>query len=245
MVRTLVIDSDLSYRSIYNSLASPELSISVFDRLDCTGVGNVGIYDVYIVDIYSKGIAFTNIVDQLISLGARPERIIVYTHDVSADMMKRCMSKGVWDFLVKPLKRTLLITKIMKCTKTISPGTHIARPRVLLVDDDTNEFERIAHILGDEYLLDTATSAQEAIASIKRYRPDIALIDIAMGDVSGFELLSMIKSDIKTNSIPVICISSRNISKFKSLALSSGALDYITKPYNIHYLKTKIANIVG
>ncbi len=245
MVRTLVIDSDLSYRTIYNNLVSQELSVSVFERLDCEATENIQQYSVIVVDTYSKGTVFVDIVDKLISFGVSPGKIIVYTHDVSAEMMKRCMEKGVWDYLVKPLKKALLVERILNCAFNVAPSARTCKPRVLLVDDDTFEFERMAHILGKEYHLDTATSAHDAIDSIGRYAPDIALIDIAMGDVSGFELLEMIKSDKKTQSIPVICISSRNISQFKSLALSKGAIDYITKPYNVHYLKTKISNIVG
>lgn len=113
--------------------------------------------------------------------------------------------------------------------------------KILVVDDLFPNLYLMEAILEDVgYTTLTASSGKEALQVIESELPDMILLDIMIPDMNGIEILEWIKSNPKTNKIPVIMVSAlREIDIFID-ALSRGAVDYIKKPIEQKVLLTKI-----
>lgn len=82
---------------------------------------------------------------------------------------------------------------------------------------------------------------QEALECV----PDIVLCDVMMPELNGYELLKRLKQDERTSHIPVILLTALGSREHEIEGLTIGADDYITKPFDIHILQTKIENILA
>lgn len=106
-----------------------------------------------------------------------------------------------------------------------------SRKQILVVDDSitTRTLER--HILeGEGYIVQVATDGQEALSAIATGgQPDLVITDINMPRIDGFELVSRLKGDPRTNKIPVILVSSLDSSEDKARGIQVGADAYIVK----------------
>jgi len=109
---------------------------------------------------------------------------------------------------------------------------------ILIVDDLDENLNILVNILSDEYIVRPAKNYQTAIKSIKVKKPDIILLDILLDNSDGFKLYEKIKDDIKD--IPVIFISALNSIEEKIKAFDMGAVDYITKPFNLEEVKLRV-----
>lgn len=106
------------------------------------------------------------------------------------------------------------------------------KPVVLVVDDDAVTMEIIGQYLaplGIEIV--TADSGEAAIAQMKRHLPHVIIADIYMPKMSGFELLSAVKSNRPTQHIPVILMTAADdTDEFRHYCFELGADDYVVKP---------------
>jgi len=102
---------------------------------------------------------------------------------------------------------------------------------ILLADDNPENLEVLSRILeADGYKIRTAKNGQLALNSIHAAPPDMALIDIHMPVMDGYELCKQIKNDSRYAGIPVLFISAIGESFNKVIAFDLGAVDYISKP---------------
>lgn len=108
--------------------------------------------------------------------------------------------------------------------------------RILIVDDDVHISKLLTDTLTHEgYITDTAFSGTEALLVLNKNRPDLILLDLMLPGLCGEELLPKIKD------IPVIVVSAKADVTDKIGLLLGGAVDYVTKPFNIHELLARIA----
>jgi len=114
------------------------------------------------------------------------------------------------------------------------------RQVILVVDDDADVVHYVKSILSTEYNVITSFDADEAFKLIEEYAPDIVLSDVIMPGKSGFQLCSMIKGNISFCHIPVILITAKTTVNDQVIGLNSGADAYVTKPFEIDYLKALI-----
>ena len=104
-------------------------------------------------------------------------------------------------------------------------------PTILLADDNPDNLEVLSRILGEAgYKTRTAKNGQLALNSIQASAPDMALIDLHMPVMDGYELCKQIKNDSRYAHIPVLFISAIGESFNKVIAFELGAVDYIPKP---------------
>jgi signal transduction histidine kinase/DNA-binding NarL/FixJ family response regulator len=112
--------------------------------------------------------------------------------------------------------------------------------RVLVVDDDPAIRSLLRQELEEKrYKIDEAENATEAITKARAIRPDLMLLDVMMPDLSGYDVLRVLKNDEITKGIPVIIISAL---EDKSKGTMLGAADYITKPVDEGALMGSIEN---
>jgi len=115
------------------------------------------------------------------------------------------------------------------------------KPVILCVDDATDLLALMGKALGEEYQVITADNPGDAIsAAFAEPRPDLILLDIDMPEVSGLEVCQALKAEPQTASIPVVFLTARNTMQQQVEGFESGAVDYITKPFNAFVLRARV-----
>jgi YesN/AraC family two-component response regulator len=74
--------------------------------------------------------------------------------------------------------------------------------------------------------------------------PDVLISDVMMPGMNGMELCAAIKGDYRTSHIPIVLLTARSPLPFKVQGYEKGADDYITKPFNLHLLETRVWNLL-
>src|SRR6185369_5864487 len=104
------------------------------------------------------------------------------------------------------------------------------RQRLLIVDDQPANVRVMAEALRDQYELYFATSGANALEIAAASGIELVLLDVVMPDLDGFEVCRRLKSDERTNKIPVIFVTAREEISDEARGFDVGGVDYITKP---------------
>ena len=121
-------------------------------------------------------------------------------------------------------------------------------PRTLLVADDVNaNREILKKILGTEYEILEAVNGEGVMAVLHsaHQRISAVLLDLAMPVSDGFDVLRQMRSDAELSQIPVIIMTGNTHEASEVKALTLGANDYITKPYNPTIIRQRIRNTIN
>ncbi|MGO1368992.1 sigma-54-dependent transcriptional regulator [Senegalia sp. (in: firmicutes)] len=111
--------------------------------------------------------------------------------------------------------------------------------KILIADDEKNMIWAIKRALKDEgYTIITASNGKEAIESVKIHEPDLLLIDLKMPEMNGLEALKNIKKNFP-NTLAIMMTAHGNVETAIE-AMKIGAIDYISKPFDIEELKIQI-----
>lgn len=116
--------------------------------------------------------------------------------------------------------------------------------RILVVDDEQDLCEILKFNLEIEgYNVDTANSAEEALGlDLSCY--NLLLLDVMMGEMSGFALTRQLKADEKTLHIPVIFLTARDTENDMLTGFNIGADDYISKPFSIREVMVRVRAVL-
>jgi len=115
-------------------------------------------------------------------------------------------------------------------------------PRVLVVDDDLAIIKFLrANLKARDYETLTAMDGAEAIEVIERELPDLIILDIMMPKMDGFEVCQRLR---EWSQVPIIMLSARGDEKDKVTCLELGADDYLTKPFSIKELMSRIKAVL-
>ena len=115
-------------------------------------------------------------------------------------------------------------------------------PIILIVDDVPANLKILANLLEHEgYAVRPVLSGAHALESAEKEKPDLILLDIMMPDMDGFEVCRLIKENQNLNDVPIIFISALNSTKDIVRALTTGGVDYITKPFRAEEVKARAA----
>lgn len=113
---------------------------------------------------------------------------------------------------------------------------------VLVVDDTSDNIELLKHILQDKYKVKASLNGKQALKIIEQSDDiDIILLDIMMPDMDGYEVIQHLKSNKKTENIPVIFISAKGETFDQTKGFSLGAADYIVKPISPPVVLARVA----
>ena len=118
--------------------------------------------------------------------------------------------------------------------------------KILVVDDDRNVLFLISELLAREnYEVIQASDGLAALDQIRKLLPELAVLDVMMPGLDGFELCRRIKNDPLTMGIKVIMVTAKTSGKDIETGISVGADHYITKPFKISELSDKIKELIG
>ena len=115
---------------------------------------------------------------------------------------------------------------------------------MLIVEDNPDVRYFIRSHFEPVYKILEAKNGQEGWEIAVRIIPDVIISDILMPDVDGYEFCRRIKKDEKTSHIPVLLLTALHSKEHEIEGLSCGADDYITKPFDISILQTKVENML-
>jgi diguanylate cyclase (GGDEF)-like protein len=104
---------------------------------------------------------------------------------------------------------------------------------VLVVDDDPDVARFVeVNLRSAGYNVTVASNGEEAMERALELRPDLVLLDVMMPKMDGFEVAQRLRRDSRTSSSSIIMLTAKALSSDKVLGLSSGADDYIIKPFD-------------
>lgn len=120
----------------------------------------------------------------------------------------------------------------------------MGRIRILVVDDEEDICEILKFNLETEgYEVDTANSAEEALTlNLTVYQ--LFLLDVMMGEISGFKLASRLKKNEKTADIPIIFLTAKDTENDMLTGFNLGADDYISKPFSIRQVAARVKAVL-
>ena len=118
--------------------------------------------------------------------------------------------------------------------------------KVLVVDDERDMLRLVENILGREFEVLAADSAEKALKLIEDAMPDVVLLDIMMPGMDGWDFLERFRKLKGAEKVPVIIFSIRSeASEVLSALAVEGVVDYITKPFDPEDLKMRVRRAVG
>lgn len=110
---------------------------------------------------------------------------------------------------------------------------------ILCVDDDPINLSLLRSTLHD-YKLVFARSGAEALTGVVKHSPSLILLDVQMPDMTGFEVAERLKSDPKTEPIPIIFVTSLLDEDDEQAGFDVGGVDYITKPISPCIVRARV-----
>ena len=113
---------------------------------------------------------------------------------------------------------------------------------VLLAADSLLNLHTLSEILGSEYNIFTANNGFTAVEIAQEKLPDIIILDIVMPGMDGYAVITALKSNEKTQEIPIIIITGLIGAEEEEKGLTLGAVDYIAKPFNPAIIRLRVRN---
>ncbi|MDO9236632.1 MAG: response regulator [Aquabacterium sp.] len=115
---------------------------------------------------------------------------------------------------------------------------------VLITDDDATTLEMLDAALQDQYQITTTSSGREALTLTQSRNFDLVLLDVDMPDLDGYATCLELKASSITADVPVIFLSARVNLEERLRGYRVGASDYLTKPFDVLELTTKIKLVI-
>ncbi len=117
--------------------------------------------------------------------------------------------------------------------------------QILVVDDNDMNLTLVSKILELEgYEVSVACDGNEAIQSMTDNKPDLALLDVMMPDMDGYELCRKLREPPINANIPIILLTAMNSDMEKDLAIEAGANDIWSKPFDMDTFRRRIGELV-
>jgi two-component system KDP operon response regulator KdpE len=120
-------------------------------------------------------------------------------------------------------------------------------PRRVLVVDDQEDIREMARLVlsGVGYDVATASSGREALRILREAAFDLMLLDINMPDLDGWATLRLLRADEALDGLRVAMFSVKSEVRDKVASLKDGAIDYITKPFGVDELVSRVSRILA
>lgn len=121
----------------------------------------------------------------------------------------------------------------------------MAKESILVVDDEEDVLELVRYNLDKNgYKIKTATTGEQALTKAKTDLPDLVILDLMLPGIDGLEVCKKLKSDTRTQNIPVIMLTAKGEEADIVTGLELGADDYVTKPFSPKVLVARVRRIL-
>ncbi|WP_218921051.1 ATP-binding protein [Massilia putida] len=120
----------------------------------------------------------------------------------------------------------------------------LSMARVLVADDNADMRDYLARLLGQHWEVSVAADGVDALAMVRRERPDVVVADVMMPRLDGFGLIARLRADRELADTPVVLVSARAGEEARIEGLEKGANDYLVKPFGARELITRVESQV-
>lgn len=124
----------------------------------------------------------------------------------------------------------------------VEEDDYLEKISVLFVDDNEDILSYLLQEFGGNYKCLRASNGQDALEIAAEQVPDIVVSDLMMPVMDGIEFTKALRANEITEHIPVILLSAKQANETKHLGLTSGAIHYMTKPFDVEALKQQVNN---
>jgi len=207
--------------------------------------------DLILLDVNMPGINGFNAIQMLKSDSRYAEiPVIFFTAKNDKDSVFKGLNLGAAAYVSKPLSTEALIEQIedIFCPRRRSPyeemladGGDSDKPCILAVDDVPMMLRTIQSVLRDQYKVYMLTDPGEIRSFLRGIRPDLILLDYKMPELSGFDLIPIIREFPEHKETPIIFITADGTVDRMVTAAGLGACDFIVKPIKTDVLREKVA----
>jgi DNA-binding response OmpR family regulator len=120
-------------------------------------------------------------------------------------------------------------------------------PRTVLVADDDEDILQLVSFRLERagYTVVTAADGPQALAAAREHQPDLAVLDVMMPGLNGYEVTRRLRADPATQAIPVILLTARVQEADVSRGFEAGADDYLRKPFSPQELRSRVQAILA
>jgi two-component system alkaline phosphatase synthesis response regulator PhoP len=119
------------------------------------------------------------------------------------------------------------------------------KKKILVVDDEVDIVELIRYNLEKEgYDVLSASDGEKALEIVRKSAPDLVILDLMLPVIAGLEVCRFIRKDLSTEHLPIIMLTAKTEDLDKIIGLELGADDYITKPFNVRELISRIRAVL-
>jgi diguanylate cyclase (GGDEF)-like protein len=128
----------------------------------------------------------------------------------------------------------------------VPPAPEEATGETVLVVDDSPEIARMVQVvlLSAGYRVQVAQDGEEALEKIKEVRPDLIILDVMMPRMDGFQLTRILRQDPTMSAVSIILLTAKGLSADRLEGLTSGADDYILKPFDVGELLARVRGVL-
>jgi two-component system phosphate regulon response regulator PhoB len=129
---------------------------------------------------------------------------------------------------------------------TNEPTPDTSRPLALIAEDDRDIRELVtAKLTAAGYRVLACSNGSAALAATQEHQPDVALLDVMMPGISGIEIVTQLRKDPRTSSIPVILLTAKSQEFDIDSGYAVGAADYVVKPFSPRDLVNRVNAVLG
>jgi DNA-binding response OmpR family regulator len=119
----------------------------------------------------------------------------------------------------------------------------VVKQKILIVEDDIDVAEMVtAYFRAQGYEVITVNWGEDGVRACLAHHPNLAILDIRLPDIDGYEVARRLRSDRRTADVPIIFLTEKRERADKLQGLELGADDYITKPFDIQELRLRVRN---
>ncbi|OHB47443.1 MAG: hypothetical protein A2106_04730 [Planctomycetes bacterium GWF2_40_8] len=230
MIKTniLVVDDDFSIRETLKGILEDKgyMVSSAEDGLTAIEMARKIHFDIMFVDVVMPGIDGFQMLGEIKKISPWTNVIIMTGYDIE-HLVERATSLGAYRCIPKPIDD---MDKLLQILQAIKEDT--IRSDILVVDDEFSSRETLKGVLEDKgYKVSTAGDGFTAIKMAGNTHFDMALIDVVMPGIDGFQTLGEIKKI--DPEIKAIMMTGHDVEHFVEKAISLGAFAHLSKPIDI------------
>ena len=117
--------------------------------------------------------------------------------------------------------------------------------KIFIIEDEPSIIQLVQHNLEKEgFIVSSSENGNEGLKQLKKFEPNLFLLDWMLPDLSGIEICKNIRKDNKFKSLPIIMLTAKGEEEDKIKGLDSGVDDYLTKPFSFNELLARIKAIL-
>ncbi len=121
----------------------------------------------------------------------------------------------------------------------------VDKSKILIIEDDADTSDMLREYFNSRgYEVLTAAWGGDALELCRRIPPDVIILDIRLPDINGYDIYQELRSNLQTSRTPIIFLTQQSGRKDVITGLKLGAVDYITKPFDLEELGLRVRNVL-